>query len=168
MQDGDMQVSLYSDPDYRLWVLLERARGALLGSRSLELSKYGVSAVEAFALFVISDIGGNATPAEISRRSSRKHNTIMALLARMEKRGLVTLVRDEAKKNNWRVNLTEEGERACTSAMRLDSIHGAMALVSEEQKQALEPVLKSIFERAVLQQTGAPFLAGDKWDLNGN
>src|SRR3989304_10125071 len=124
-----MQVSLYSDPDYRLWVMLERARVALLKARGNELAKYGVSPADAFALFIIHDTGEDANPAEISRRISREHNTVMALLSRMEKKGLITKTRSPEKKNGWCVNLTEDGKVACRGGMRLGSIHAALSSI---------------------------------------
>ncbi len=161
----EMQVSLYSDPDYRLWVMIENARGALLRARGKELAKYGVSPAEAFALFVISDIGEDANPAEISRRISREHNTIMALLSRMERKGLVTKTRSTEKKNGWCVNLTENGMAACRGARRLDSIHAAMSVIAESDKHSLESALRAVFDEALRQQIGLPLFEWNEVNL---
>ena len=89
-----MNAPLSTDQDYNLWVLLHQAKDAVFKAREKELSQYGISAMEAAALFIIQAIGDKATPAEISRWIFREHHTVTALLSRMEKKGLITKVKD--------------------------------------------------------------------------
>ena len=148
-------MSIYTDTDYRLWVLLAMTRDALLGARAVELTKHQISATEFFALFVINDIGDGATPAEISRRMFRRHNTVSALLQRMTKKGLVQKSRDMDRGNIWRIAMTKKGEEAFQKAAEVESIHLAMSSLSDINKFQLELYLRSI-RRNAIQQTATP------------
>ena len=148
-------MSIYTDTDYRLWVLLAMARDALLGARAIELAKHHISATEFFALFVINDIGDAATPADISRRMFRRHNTVSALLQRMTKKGLVKKSRDTDRGNIWRIKMTTKGEEAFQQAAEIESIHLAMSSLSELDKLHLESYLRSI-RRNAITQTATP------------
>lgn len=139
-----MDLTLYGNTDYRLLVLLARARDALLKVRKAELDEYRVSPIEALALFSIDDLRNKTTAAELSRKMRRQHNTVMALLRRMEKKGLVNKVKDEEKRNVWRISLTKAGKAACRRAKRLDSVHQVMSIFTESQKKELESCLNVI------------------------
>ncbi len=151
-----MQLSFYAETDYRLWVLLAQARDALQKARTAELASNGVSAVEAYALFALHDLGPSASPAEVSRMMFRGHNTVSALLVRMEKKGLLERARDRSRRNIWRVNLTEQGKLACERAMEIKSLRAAFSDLSELDKEQLEKHLRSVRDRALAQLVSEP------------
>jgi DNA-binding MarR family transcriptional regulator len=144
MSKKRVELSFLSETDYRLWVLLAQARDAVLKARTIELKGYGISAIEALALFALNDLGDMATAAELSRRMLRGHNTVSALLLRMQKKGWVERFRDCERKNIWRVALTEQGKDACGHAMQIDSLHSAFSSLSNGQKEKLESQLTSV------------------------
>lgn len=82
-----MTTSLSRDKDFNLWVLLQQARDAVFKAREKELNQYGITPMEAAALFTIQAIGDTATLAEIARWIFREHHTATALLNRMERKG---------------------------------------------------------------------------------
>ena len=145
------ELTLNRDTDYRLLLLLGRAGDVLSKVRKLELARYGVSPVEALALFVLEDMGNGATPAEVSRRMLRQHNTVTALLCRMEKKGLLTRERDSDGSSKWRISMTPKGEDVCRQAISLSSVHGALSGIPESQKLELESYLKTICDNAQMQ-----------------
>lgn len=144
-----MVLKLDGDTDFRLLRLVQRTSDALVKVRKAELDQYRLSPIEAFALFNIDDLGADSTPAELSRRTHRQHNAVMALLRRMEKKGLVTMTRDSDRANTWRVGLTNAGETACRQAMCLDSVHEVMSDLSETEKQQLETFLTTVSNNAL-------------------
>jgi DNA-binding MarR family transcriptional regulator len=113
-----MENSLSVDKDYALWVLLLQMRDAALKLREKELSQYGISPEQAGVLFIIHTIGNTATPVEISRWLLRKHHTVLGILGRMEKAGLVRKTKDPERKNLVRVTLTEKGRQAYYQSTR--------------------------------------------------
>jgi len=146
-----MNIRLYGDTDYRLLLLLGRAGDMLSKVRRVELDQYHISPIEALALFCISEIGNGETPAEVSRKMRRRHNTVTALLGRMEKKGLLTRTRNAERNGTWRIDLTAKGEVICRQAVSLSSVHGVMSNFSEGEKLELESYLKTICDNANVQ-----------------
>lgn len=153
-----MNALLTTDRDYNLWVLLHQARDAVFKAREKELSQYGISTMEAAALFIIQAIGNKPTPAEISRWIFREHHTVTALLSRMEKKGLITKVKDPDRKNTWRVGLTEKGQNAYRQSVKRESIHAAMSPLSQNERQQFESYLKKVRNQAFKYSLSEPAL----------
>jgi DNA-binding MarR family transcriptional regulator len=145
-----------TDTDYHLWVMLNQARDSLLKARANELSQYGISAVEAQAIFHIAKIGIEVTPAEISRRMFREHNTVTALLNRMEKKGLVTKTKDTNKKNLWKISITEKGRSAYLQTVKRESLHKVLSNLSKDESQVLMQMLKRIRDASLQELITVP------------
>lgn len=144
-----MNTSAYADKDYNLWVLLFQTRDAIFKVRNNELSQYGITIVEAGALFIIQAIGDKATPAKISQWMLRQHHTVTALLKRMENKGLIMRTKDPDRKNTWRVCLTEKGENAYNQSNIRDSLHAVMSVLSENEHEQLEEYLMKLRDKAI-------------------
>ena len=138
-----------TDRDYELWVLLQQTSDAVLRARDKELSKHGISSIEAAVLFIVQSIGERAIPAEISRWLFREQHTVSALLSRMEKKGLITKTKDLDKKNLVRVRLTEKGKQAYNNSLSRDSIYRAMSALSEEERHKLSSYLWTLRDRTL-------------------
>lgn len=145
-----MDQSVQQNADYRLWILLGRTRDMLSRVRKKELRKYGITPIEARVLVVLNQVDNNTTPADLSRRVAREHITVMSLLRRMQKKQLVTMVKDP-QKNTWQVSMTREGEVACEQALKLDSIRSAMSSLSETERHQLEQYLEKLYVDALRQ-----------------
>ena len=144
-----MENSLSVDKDYALWVLLLQTKDTVFKAREKELSQYGISPEQAGVLFIIHTIGNTATPAEISRWLLRKHHTVLGILGRMEKAGLVRKTRDSVRKNLVRVTLTEKGQQAYYQSTKIESIREIMSSLSEEERQQLSSCLQTLRARAL-------------------
>lgn len=146
-----MDTSQLSDPIFNLWILLHQTGTAVFKAREKELSQYGITAVEATALFVIKAIGEQVTPAEISRWLFREHHTITALLNRMERKELITKVKvpSQGRKKVWIVSLTEKGENAYHQSTKRKSINEAISILSEHEREQLESLLTKIRGQAL-------------------
>ena len=117
--------------------------------RGFELAGYGLSIIETLVLFIVFDACENPTPADLSRLVLREHNSVSALLRRMESKGLLQRFRDPARQNVWRVKLTTKGKEACLGAMKIEVLHTVMSEVSESEKQALQSYLNKIADKAL-------------------
>ncbi len=145
-----MNSPLYQDRDFDMFVLIHQARDATHKAREKELSQFGISTRECAAMHSIHVLGGNATPADISRRTYREHHTVTALLHRMEKRGLIVKAKDSNRKNMWRVSLTEKGENAYHQSIdKRESIYTAMSSLPENKRQQLETCLRQVRDKAL-------------------
>jgi DNA-binding MarR family transcriptional regulator len=144
-----MNSEVYTDPNLRLWILLHQARDAILKVRDNELSKNGLTAAEFGTLHVISIIGGEATPATISRCMLRQHHSVTALLKRMEKKGLIAMIKNAERKNTWIVNLTEKGKELFSKSYVRDSLTSVMSVLMEDEKSQLEEYLTKLRDKAI-------------------
>ncbi|MCD6299619.1 MAG: winged helix-turn-helix transcriptional regulator [Dehalococcoidales bacterium] len=91
-----VEASQRRDEDYEILVLLDSTQQLIHQSRAKELKDFGISPIEASVLSVISDIApSEVIPAEISRRVFRRPHSILELLKRMEKKGLMASLSEE-------------------------------------------------------------------------
>jgi len=140
-----------ADRDYKLWVRLHQARHAVYSARDRELRQFGVTTMEAAVLFVVQALGKAATPAEISRWLFREPHTVVGILNRMEKKGLVRRVKDLEKKNWVRVMMTEKGQQAYDQSMKTEELHRIMSSLSEEERQQLSSCLEKVIAKALME-----------------
>jgi len=146
------QEKMFNDQDYRLWVLLNQVRDAVLKARQKELVQYNISATQAATLLVIEAIGAKATATEISRRLFREPHSVAGaagILSRMEKKGLVRRLKDLDRKNLRRVVLTEKGREAYYQSTKRESIRQIMSSLSEEERQQLTSSLETLRDKAL-------------------
>jgi len=144
-----MNIALSTDKDYALSVLLQQTSDAILKMWDKELSRYGITSVEAAVLFIIRSIGERVIPAEISRWLFRRQHSVSALLDRMERKGLITKTKDLDRKNLVRVRLTEKGEQAYDNSLSRESIYRAMSALSGEERRLLSSYLRRLRDRAL-------------------
>jgi len=119
-------------------VQLQQAWTAVERIMSLELGKVGLSHIKAFALWVCQDYKGPLTPTELARVLSRESNSIVQLLARMEKEGLVTRIPKRKGHPFTEIQITDKGRGALRPAIeviRTLSANVLSALSDEELKQ---------------------------------
>jgi DNA-binding MarR family transcriptional regulator len=141
----------YVDEDFELWTLLHQARDTIAKAREKELRELGVSSVQAATLWVIRAIDGPATPAEISRWLFREPNTVFVLLKHLEKKGLVTRVKDLERKNMVRIEITRKGVEISRKAMaRKASFCDIFSGLSQEEHAALRTSLWKLRDRALV------------------
>ncbi len=138
-----------TDQEHKLWILLHQARDAVLKVRDNELNKHGLTAVEFGALHIIKTIGGEATPAMVSKHMLRQHHSVTALLKRMENKGLVTRTKSRTRKNTWIINLTEKGQEAFKQSFIIDSVNSVMSVLTEDEKIHLEEYLTKLRDSAI-------------------
>ncbi|HEY95096.1 MAG TPA: winged helix DNA-binding protein [Dehalococcoidia bacterium] len=142
-----------SDRDFALWAMIIQTRDILFKARDNELGQYGITAVEARALFVVNLIGDSATPAMISKLLMREHNTVTALLTRMESKGLISRNKDPQKANSWKIGLTDKGHEAYQNSLVRQTIHDVFLVLNEEERELLIESLQKIRDRTLEYMT---------------
>ncbi len=145
-----------NDRDFALWSMIIQTRDMIFRARDNELGQYGLTAVEARALFVINLIGDSATPAIISKLLMRGHNTVTALLTRMESKGLISRTKYPEKKNSWKIGLTEKGHEAYQYSLVRQTIHEVFSVLNEEERELLIESLQKISNRTLEYMTVIP------------
>ncbi|MFC1983145.1 MarR family winged helix-turn-helix transcriptional regulator [Chloroflexota bacterium] len=139
-----MKKRLDSEQDYGLYVLLLRTARVFGKVRARELSEHGLSSAQVGVLVIAYTTGGNATPAEIMRQMHREPHTISALLRRMEEKGLVRRVKDLSRKNQIRIELTQNGMEAYCQSTNREAIQKMFSALSEEERKSLKSALEKL------------------------
>jgi DNA-binding MarR family transcriptional regulator len=144
-----MKAELREDPDYKLWVMFNQTRNAIVTARERELAEFGVSKLESYILFVIKAMGDDATPAEISRIVFRQPHTVSEFLSRMEKKGFITKSRNPKNKSMIRLRLTPKGNALYRKTSKRDSIHEIFSELSHEDREKLAHCLEIVQGKAL-------------------
>jgi DNA-binding MarR family transcriptional regulator len=144
-----MKAELREDPDYKLWVMFNQTRNAIVTARERELAEFGVSKLESFILFVVKTMGDGATAAEISRIVFRQPHTVSEFLSRMEKKGLITKSRNPKNKSMVRLRLTPKGNALYRKTSKRETIHQIFSGLSQEEREKLEHCLETVQVKAL-------------------
>lgn len=137
------------DPDYDLWLLLLKVNRGIFKVREKELAKFGITPEQASVLYACWVSNGKATIAKMSRAMLRERHTVAGLVDRMERKGLVTKVRDLDRNNVFRVTLTDKGEQALQQSVKTDSIHRIMSVLTREERPYLNSYLQSLLDASL-------------------
>ena len=140
---------LLKDQDRRLVVLLRLTSDAIYRVRRKELRKFGVSVEEWGVLSIVRFIGDKATPAEISRWLFREHHSVVALLNRMAKKGLLVKAKDLERRNMTRISLSEKGEKLYLTSAKAKAHHDLLSDLPPAERRALIKNLKVLREHAL-------------------
>ena len=154
-----MKNQLSKDQDYDLWRMLANTRAVIFKVREKELSQYGITPQQAGILHILQILGDELTIAQISRLTFRELHTVLGLVNRMEKAGLVRKVKDSGNNNVIRVDLTEKGRRVYYQSIKRESIYQILSSLSEEERRQLGSSLGKLSDKAcqLLQAGGKPF-----------
>lgn len=158
MQKTSLSVNQY----YDLWNLLSEVRDAIVRTREMEASQFGISAPQTQVLFFVQAIDGPVTPAQLSRLLFRESQSVSGLLTRMEKQGLVKRVKDLDRRNQVRIVMTEKGRQAYNQSTQRKSIQRIMSSLSKEERRQLKSYLqtlkdKALKELAIVRQRPLPY-----------
>lgn len=146
---GEDKVPLKTkDAYYNLWLLIVQLSDVMLRIINRQLAKLRLSVEYLSVLFVIHDLGGKATSAEIARQVRRTAPSISELLARMERDGLVIKVGNSGTGNMVWVVITQQGMAASEKLAEVASIHRIMSNLSDEERLQLRSCLEKLLLRA--------------------
>jgi DNA-binding MarR family transcriptional regulator len=137
-----------TDNDYELYQLFSRARYLTFRAREKELQRYRLTPEQVQVIVTIKNLNNKATPTEISKVTLRQSHTVSSLIERMEQKGLVQKFKDMSRKNQVRVALTEEGEKAYEVTIKRGPIHRILGSLNETERACFEECLGKIMEKA--------------------
>jgi len=135
------------DENFKLWILLSRARNLVFRARELELQRYGITPEQAIILYLISNAEEDLSPAELARLIFRRPHTISAMLDRMEEKGLIVKTTDKHRKNMIRIGITSRGREAYVQTTKRGPIHRIMGSVDKVDADQLNRILENIISK---------------------
>lgn len=132
------------DPNMTLWVLFDQSRDLVAKARELELNHFDLTIAQAANLFILlnNNNGRGLTINEISNWNGREPNSVLNLVNRMEKNGLIKKSRNPGQTKAI-ISITDKGRELYSNATRL-SIEMIFSVLSEVDKEQLQSCLKKI------------------------
>jgi DNA-binding MarR family transcriptional regulator len=149
LSEASMETERVDDVDYEAWVLLHQARDAMQKARNRELKAVGLSPSQAAVLFIVKNVEGPATPAEISRWLFREPHSVSGIIHRMEEQGLVRRSNNLPRKNMVRVAITAKGEEAYQRSRETTVVHNILSALSPKQRSDLRVYLRVLRDKAL-------------------
>ncbi len=130
---------------YEIWVLLTQLTEGMLKASDKELRPYGISSIQFTVLWVVSTADEPPTASELARSVQRRPSSIYALLDRMEKQGLLKIVRTTRGKPEVRAVVTKKGEETYLRARAIQkTVPRIMKALSEEELKQFEASLRTL------------------------
>ncbi len=144
-----MKKHALEDRDFASWVFMARTRDAIFRNRVKELQKHNLSVRQASVLIVLEELDEKATPAEVSKWVFREPHSVSDFLKRMERDGLIKRIKDLARKNMIRIEITDKGREAVHNAKKIEPVHKIMAVLSNEEHRQLMVIMQKLWDKAL-------------------
>jgi DNA-binding MarR family transcriptional regulator len=143
---SDNGENVFSDNDFDLYVLMDRAKSTISRSCDLEIAAYGITQEQAAIIDTILRANGSATISEIAEQTVKQSNSVATLVNRMVKSGLIKKERP-SKNGKYIVSLTDKGKSVYEKVTR-NAVSMAFSELSVEEKLMFFTVLNKLMEKA--------------------
>ena len=143
---SDFMRKFVTDDIFNIWLLLDFTEFAIGRLRDLELASIGITPEQAMILQTLNLSNGKSTIGTMSDSIMRRTHTISTMVRRMEKQGLVRIIK-YAKRKELEVVITSKG-RKLRSEITKKSIDAIFSVLSKEERMSLSLSLKLLLVRA--------------------
>ena len=141
--------SVLKDKNYLLWRLLLQTHNAMVKARDRELAQYNLTRRQAAILQIVQATGGDVSAYRIAKWIILEPHSLVKVLNRMEKNGLVKRSIKKGVRKEAKIALTEEGIEAYEEVCLLSSIDTILSVLSERQFDELWIILKLLRDEAM-------------------
>lgn len=138
----DSSTALQGDDNMNLWILIDQTRDVIAKARELELNHFKLTRVQASILYILIREGRGLTISEIANWNLKELHSVLGLINRMEKTGLIEKQKD---KDNGKIMvvITEYGYHKYLSSTRR-SIDMLFSILDDIEKKELLSILKKL------------------------
>ena len=137
--------NILEDPDYLMWRLILQTRNAMLKVRSRELALYSLTHRQAGIIGILGATNGDTNAYRIAKWIVLEPHTVSTFLNRMEGKGIIKKSTvNEGGRRTSKFQLTDKGWEAYDKVMRLESISKVMEVLTDEDRSALNSILKKL------------------------
>lgn len=133
----------------RLWSTFNQAYWAMIRVAEQELRSFDLTMIQAAVLYWVKTSKSAPTPADLSRLLFRRPHTVLDLLGRMEKQGLLKRTRDPKRKNVSRIVLTNKGEQAFKSQKEVRGVARILSELTPAERKTVLAALEKLRKKAI-------------------
>jgi len=159
-EELEEQTELSPEEEHEVWGLLNQVRDTMMRLRDREVRHLGITSMQGGVLWVLRSLekaGMVATPAEISRWLFRQPPSILALLSRMEKLGLITCTENTGGRRQVLVEMTDKGrETYIAFARKREVIPRVIGALSSQERRQLKLSLTKLRQKASEELVSIP------------
>ena len=141
-----IRLSKKFDQEDNLYILLDQTNSIVTNAVELELKHLRVTQPQVRVLTMLSRENRPVTLDELANWTLKEFNSVSTLIKRMETSGLIKKIKKEGDLKTY-VVLTEKGSDLYHRQVTERSIHLIFNVLSNEQKQQLEVMLKNIRDK---------------------
>ncbi len=131
---------------FSVWMLLDFTKFSVSRLRDYEVSQTGITPEQAAILQILCRRGGKSSIGDIAVSWMRRKNSVLTLVRRMEKLGLVDIVK-LPKRRELEIVMTDHGREAFNKMTKI-SIESVFSVLSAEELQKLSLYLRLVLGRA--------------------
>ena len=133
----------------RFWSTFNQAYWVVIRVAEAELRALDLTMVQAAVLYWVRTSKEPPTPADLSRLLFRRPHTVLDLLSRMEKQGLLRRKRDSKRRNMSRVVLTAKGEQAFERQRQVGAVARILSELTPEESETVLVALEKLRRKAI-------------------
>ena len=139
-----MDYNIYNTDNYKLLLLFHYTSAVMRKAREEEVSSIGITARQASILHLIKSLGDQAGPARIAKAIFREHNSVLALIKRMDDSGLIRKVKSPGSVRKIYVVLTPKGEELYQKSLNMKITDTIISHLSPKQVEDLRVILETL------------------------
>ena len=125
-------LSRFSGNDFfSVWMLLDFTKFSISRLRDYEVSGIGITPEQAAILQILVRRGGKSSIGDVATAWMRRENSVLTLVRRMEKLGLVNIIKYE-KRRELELVITDKGKEAYGKITRI-SIESVFSVLSSRR-----------------------------------
>ena len=141
----------FADPGFTTFMMLRHTWHTVNKATTRRLSKSRLTVDELAVLWASRDYPGDLTPTTISRLLAITTPTVVTLLDRMERQGLINITHKDKGHPFTEIKITSKGERVYARGIVALQVFVAqlMSDMSPEQQEQLQHLLRSVRDHAL-------------------
>lgn len=139
---------------FAMWIMLAQAKNTILKARQREYSQFNITDERRRVLWSILNIGGRATPVEISHHLLLELHSVTMMLNRMEKEGLVKKGKSTSRSRSV-IELTTKGLAVFNQSRYNETDKKIFSVLSKQEQEQLMSSLWKVRNQA-LKELGIP------------
>jgi DNA-binding MarR family transcriptional regulator len=139
-------MTLWESVEHEIVVLLRHLDLTYTKARRNELAPLGITPPQIGVLHFVQKFQEPCTIVQLRKVMRHSNSALVALINRMERKGLLKRQPDPASKKYTRIHLTEKGRAIYKRAMGLDSFITIVSNLPEDDQQKLKSYLVTLTE----------------------
>ena len=144
-----------TNSDWLLWVSLHQCCEMVARCRENELQRHGISVMQSALMLCILQIGKPAKIGEICRHLKRETPTVVIMVNRMIKSGLLEEIKNGEKSRGKSYQVTDKGITVLNNSKSSDCLKKIFFTLTEKEKEFMTNLSRAVLRNSIEAYYGA-------------